>query len=175
MWRLFLFMILVVTVAGCIDPPEYPDTPEIEFKSLSRNQIDQRDSLTISFTFQDGDGDIGFKNVDTLAELNPCDTAQTKDARLNLFLLDNRIKCFEPFNTPFLPDKGSADAISGTIRVTIGGQTTCCKAPPNFIPCNPPTNFNTDTVTFTIQIKDRAGNFSNQIETPPIFISCNNQ
>ncbi len=173
MKKFFGLITVIGVLSGCVDPPDYPETPEIEFANLSRTNISQRDSLTISFTFKDGDGDIGFKNLDTISDFNPCDTNLTENETLNLFMVDNRTGCFEVFNTPFLPRKGSYKAISGTVRVTLGGATTCCK-PPDGVPCQPTSDYPVDTVKYTIQLKDRAGHLSNEIETPPIFIECAN-
>ncbi|MBC6699105.1 hypothetical protein [Hymenobacter sp. BT190] len=54
-----------VAVGSCISPPEFPDTPSIEFKSLTvarqptnPNDI-PADSVIITLGFKDGDGDLG--------------------------------------------------------------------------------------------------------------------
>jgi hypothetical protein len=54
-----------VAVGSCISPPEFPDTPSIEFKSLTvarqpTNPGDiPADSVIITLGFEDGDGDLG--------------------------------------------------------------------------------------------------------------------
>ncbi|WBA42510.1 hypothetical protein [Hymenobacter canadensis] len=54
-----------VAVGSCISPPEFPDTPSIEFKSLTvvrqpANPGDiPADSVIITLGFEDGDGDLG--------------------------------------------------------------------------------------------------------------------
>lgn len=54
-------------VSSCFDPPEYPDTPEISFKSITYvkggplpdGQGIAADSVILVLNFKDGDGDIG--------------------------------------------------------------------------------------------------------------------
>jgi hypothetical protein len=54
-----------VAVGSCISPPEFPETPSIEFKSLTvvRQPTEPgnipADSVIITLGFQDGDGDLG--------------------------------------------------------------------------------------------------------------------
>ncbi len=56
---------LAGVLAGCFDPPEFPDTPSIAFESISFVEVDGNlDSLILTFTFEDGDGDIGLSPED---------------------------------------------------------------------------------------------------------------
>ncbi|MEL7147175.1 MAG: hypothetical protein AAFO69_12450 [Bacteroidota bacterium] len=64
----FLFLLLVATVlAGCFRPPEFPDEPEINFKSIVFVTDEDGgtgsfgDSLILSIDFQDGDGNLGLR------------------------------------------------------------------------------------------------------------------
>jgi hypothetical protein len=60
-----------VGVASCISPPNYPETPEIEFKALKQQFIDNargtRDSLVINVSYKDGDGDLGLNPEEEIA------------------------------------------------------------------------------------------------------------
>ncbi|WBO85529.1 hypothetical protein [Hymenobacter yonginensis] len=55
-----------VAVGSCISPPEFPETPSIEFKSLTvarqlpnPGDTTPADSVIITLGFKDGDGDLG--------------------------------------------------------------------------------------------------------------------
>jgi hypothetical protein len=56
-----LFAISVVSLSACFNPPEFSNSPSIEFKGISFQKAPNgEDSLVVSVTFQDGDGDLGF-------------------------------------------------------------------------------------------------------------------
>ena len=139
---LFLF---VAIISSCIKPPDYPDEPVIEFFSLNSNLlIEQQDDLIITFSFTDGDGDLGSEDS------------------LNVFLEDMRVPGFiRPFKIPFIPPRGHHKAISGEIQLTLPSNTVSCVLNPEM-----------DTLVYSITIEDRAGNVSNAILTPDILIEC---
>ncbi len=143
---------------ACIKPPSYPIEPVIAFTSLSKVTIQQstlnEDSITINFTFTDGDGDLGDSDS------------------INIFVTDTRQDFIaNKFRIPFIPPEGAANGISG--EVSIVTYSTCCIFPDGQVPCTPSVTYPVDTLTYKVQIKDRAGNLSNIIETPPIFVLCN--
>lgn len=159
----------LLLLAGCISPPSYPVEPEIKFLSLSRTVINQQDSVRVKFEFKDGDGDLGFQSTDT-GDCNLCDTTCLQHPTFSLFLFDNRTSCLTPYNIPYIPPKGSSDAISGKVDFVV--SLICC-IPPNNFPCIPSPDYPQDTVRYSIQLKDRAGHLSNKLELPPILIHCN--
>ena len=57
-----------VGLNGCIQAPEYPTTPEIDFKEVKVAYIDDPNSasneLTFILNFRDGDGDLGLSKDD---------------------------------------------------------------------------------------------------------------
>jgi len=163
------FIIILFLINGCVSAPVYDIVPEIKFLSLSRNVIDQLDSLSIEFTYTDGDGDLGFETPDT-ESCNLCDSSCYDHPTFTLFLLDDRTNCLTLFNIPYIPPKGSSDDISG--KVTFVKSNICCISPNNEV-CIPMPAYPFDTIRYTVQLKDRAGNFSNQIELPPIVVRCN--
>jgi hypothetical protein len=154
-----LFVILSVFFAACVRPPEYPIEPRIEFLGLSKNMVKQgltKDTLYLSVSFTDGDGDIGFQNNDS-----------------TLFIVDTRrngIRINDVQGLPSVPEQGAGNGITGEIRMRIYGG--CCSN--GFSPCIPqPTDkYAQDTVIYDIYIKDRAGHESNHVKTPPIYIMC---
>lgn len=167
-WALpFLLVLFIVGYESCIEPPSYPSEPEIEFLSVSRDTINSlTDSVFITFSFQDGDGDLGFEDFSS-DDCNLCDSSCYSHPTFSIFLVDSRkgfadgdsVQCLSPYNVPFVPLKGSTDAITGEIEVKVTG-ITCFP----FIP--------TDSLFFLISVKDRSGNISNTIETSVIHLTC---
>lgn len=147
--------ITVILFFGCAKAPNYSNIPEINFISMSKNEVIQfKDTLNITIGFTDGDGDIG------------------SDTTINLILTDSRDGSQEnKYIIPKIPPLGAKNGISGEISFPI--TQTCCIFPDGAIPCTPNTKYPKDSLSFKIQIKDAAGNLSNQVETPRIYLKCN--
>ena len=148
----FLAIITSLLIYGCVEPPDYPNEPVIEFRAVNSNQLVARtipedasrqlDTLYISFGFTDGDGDLGSDS-------------------LNVFVTDKRTgNADEVYSIGEIPQAGATNGISGEITVMI---------PEVF--CFPNSNPR-DTLIYEIQIFDKAGNASNVIETSPIILIC---
>lgn len=157
-----LFGFIILTIAACVRPPDYPIEPQIKFTSLSKNtmrqgQLGTEDSLFVTFSFTDGDGDLG-----------TADSNKDTSKILNIFLTDKRDnKPAERFRIPYIPEQGAGNGISGDIRLLL--FTTCCNVLP---PCEASTTKPIDTLVYEIYIKDRAGHESNRIQTAPIYLQC---
>ena len=165
-----IFVLCYFLMNSCVSPPSYDIVPEIAFLSLSRDLIDQRDSIRIEFTFTDGDGDLGFENPDSIT-CTGCDSSCYEDSKYNFYVADSRTGCLYQFRgIPYIPTKGSSDDISGKVDFLI--VNIIC-IPPDGRVCSPCPEYPYDTVIYTIQIKDVAGHFSNKIELPPVVIRCN--
>lgn len=139
-------------IYGCVEPPDYPKEPVIEFISVSSNQLIAQtipedsnrdlDTLYIKFSFTDGDGDLGTDSI-------------------NVFVTDRRTgNADEVYSIGQIPEAGATNGISGEIMVMIP-EVFCF---PNSEP--------RDTLVYDIQIFDKAGNASNIIETTPIILVC---
>lgn len=157
---IFIAVLAVWSLQNCVKPPNYPNEPVIEFAAMSKNFMRQTplgpDSILISFNFTDGNGDLGSRNGEP-----------------NIFIKDGRDSFDKPpYQIPYIEPQGAGNGISGTIYIVV--PTTCCiYIDSNGIPracADVPIPF--DTLTFLISIKDRAGNLSNEIETPPIGLIC---
>jgi hypothetical protein len=62
----FLFVISLATFSACFNPPEFDDSPQIAFESISfagKTAPTDKEILTISLSFKDGDGDLGIDNL----------------------------------------------------------------------------------------------------------------
>lgn len=122
----------------------------------------------IFFKFEDAEGDLGGDTVEGVKD--DCDyfdaddlTANScyKNRNWNLFVTDTRNRDgFKPFivSIPRLPNVTQQEPLSGIINVNIFGAS--CK----------PLEKERDTVIYSVQIKDQAGNLSNKIFTEPIYI-----
>jgi len=122
-------------------------------KHLNQGQFNN-DSLSITFSFTDGDGDIG-----------------TQDSTLSLFVIDKRDGNYSnKYKLPYVSQEGTANGISGEVQFVI--FTTCCYFPNGATPCEKSTTYPTDTLVYQIYMKDRAGHTSNIIETDPIILDC---
>ena len=157
-----ILFLLAAALTYCVQPPDYPDEPVIEFVGLSKNVMEQTtfgtDSVLITFNFTDGDGDLGFN-----------------DTSASIFIVDGRDSFQKPsYRIPYVEQQGAGNGISGTIGIVI--PTTCCIYPVSsgIPPCDTSNNAPQaiDTVFYLISIKDRAGNRSNQIATAPITLVC---
>lgn len=145
----------------CVKPPDYPKEPAIEFLNLSKNSLLQtplgQDSVVITFSFTDGDGDLGFQ-----------------DGEESVFIVDGRDSFQKPsYRIPYIDQQGAGNGISGEISIVV--PTTCCTYTDPFtglkIACeNVP--IAQDSVYYRIRIKDRADNVSNEIATPWIRLIC---
>lgn len=161
--RISLFLLTVsVTIFACVNPPDYPDTPVIEYIGVNKLTVYQAsqgmpaDTLAISFSFTDGDGDLSLEDT------------------TDIFLYDSRFPSvlYGGYKVPEIPLEGTGNGIRGEITVQIINfpQNLCCVD--NGISCPDFPAIDVDTLSYTIQIRDRAGNFSNFIQTETIGILC---
>lgn len=70
-----LFVIVSILFGSCKKPVKYSDVPEIKFISfIARDTIDALDNPSkfgrLTFSFIDGDGDIGLQETDTAPPMN---------------------------------------------------------------------------------------------------------
>lgn len=160
----FLFL-AAVAFSGCYQEPEFAEVPAIEFQDISKAiRIDQfsganKDSVTITISFQDGDGDLGLNNE----EINEAQLNEEYNYVVRVFrkVRGNFVE-FEPF-IPYsgfffrLKNDDKPGPIEGTLDYSID-------FPHPFTPKR-------DSVQFQIYLKDRAGNISNTIETETIVLN----
>jgi hypothetical protein len=115
-----------------------------------------QDSVSLFIDFTDGDGDIGSIQNDTA---------------INFFIIDNRTNVsYGNYKLPSIPLKGANNGVEG--RITINLFSTCCRFPENIPPCEKTTKYPKNELSFSIYIKDRAGNRSNTVKTTNIDLLC---
>lgn len=145
--HLFLFTVLfTVMLSACVKPPEYSNVPNIAFVSVNKTAFDEavNDSLKITIYFEDGDGDLGGTETDSL----------------NMFIGDSRAAPYYfGVKIPFIQLQGNHDDISGNIYYTY--DPICLND-----------TAAVDTFSYDIYIVDRAGNKSNVISTPEMTVIC---
>jgi hypothetical protein len=172
-------LLLLVTVSvfnACVNPPKYPIIPKIALISVTDSIIDQRAIISVTFSFEDGDGDLGTDANDSTC-INLClpkedENSCYQNQLFGIFFTDNRTGCLLASGTviPVIPPKGSSNAISGEITATVG--PICCLPPDNSAGCIPNATYPRDTLYGSLRIRDKAGNFSNSVNFGPIFIDC---
>ena len=137
-----IFAVSFLGITACFKTPEYPIEPVIKFVSYSTVQ-----PYIIPDT---GNIRISFTDGDgDLGKLRNNDSGS--------------------LSRPIIPQKGTTKAISGTIDIKLAGssgiglfdESSCLLYQHPY-----------DTLIFEIYIKDRAGNKSNVITTPPLVVSC---
>lgn len=154
------------TLQNCVQPPDYPVEPVIQYVKVSKTQMQQgegyADSLFVTFSFTDGDGDIGYPESDPTG---------------SVFVRDGRDSFPKPaIQLPYVEPQGAGNGISGEITVKL--PTTCCiyvSPPPDItkLSCESvPDTMQYDTFFYYIKIRDRAGHESNEIRTEPILLKC---
>lgn len=139
-----LMILFLFTLNGCSDNEHLPDiTPKITLEEVTPTTVVQfTDSINMVIEYEDGDGDIGYWNPDSLA----------------LSVHDQRLANPDYFYVrPLTPDS-NALAITGTIRIAI--RNTFLLG-----------NGNSETTRYEIKLKDRAGHWSNTVTTPEVMIT----
>lgn len=167
---LFALIFVLFTVSACRKVQKFPDVPYIEYLSFEKiynPDLELSDRGVLSFSFEDGDGDIGLNSGDTFPPYNPSSEYHynliiTYFEMQNGQLTEVPITWYNPqteqFDTltlsariPNLTPEGVNKSISGEIYDTLFIY--------NF-------NSNYDTIKFDAYIIDRALNKSNTISTP---------
>lgn len=135
------------TIVEVNDPnPSLPEEPSITLVSISSNAVKaSQDSISFIIEYTDGNGDLGTEDPDeTSIELVDQRDAQTLVFRYHL--------------QPLAP-VGSVISITGELNIVLDHTILLDE------------NNDTETTTFSIRLKDRAGNWSNTVETETITIS----
>ena len=140
----FTFYVFICVIFSCKkDAPVYTNTPAIEFVSVAPTTVTQyKDSITFTISYKDGDGDLG----------------QNDPNVTNLFLTDNRINITYNFRIPQLAPDNANIIIKGNLSVVLKNTGITDGSA-------------SQTATYSIYVKDRAGNTSNTITTDAITVN----
>ncbi len=161
-FKIAILLIVSSTIfVACYKTPTYPDIPAIEFDSY--NVINPYQALaagSMFLKFTDGDGDLGLTSTNDTINVN------------SIFIRTIKFNKEDTSNIPFIPKKGTSNAISGTIEVKLYGKTANSGGlidESDILILQKPL----DTLVFSIYIKDRTGHSSNVVTTPPLVIKSN--
>ncbi len=138
-----LFIFISICLIGFSCKKEEPSlVPVIEFVSISETEVEEfSNQLIVEIHYADFDGDLGTTDADDL-------TLRIKDARLSEY---------DWYHIPPLTPDLQELQIEGTFSVQLN---------PLFLLGNGAE----ESTEFSIQLKDRAENWSNEILTPTVII-----
>ena len=150
MRSLCLFVMIMVLIScdkksiiNTDNSTEISDVPKIEFLSISpQSVIEFKESISISIIYEDGNGDIGFDSADSLS----------------LFVKDNRGDIEHSFHIPPVVPNNLELSIRGTLNVNIDKVIILDD------------NAESEEVIFSVKLKDRSGQWSNEIECPGVTV-----
>jgi hypothetical protein len=159
-----LFLSVAFTASFCVQPPDYPETPVLEYIGFNKLTVAQgggvlgNDTLVLTIGFTDGDGDLGYE-----------------DGTVDIYITDSRDSFSEVRKLPVIPEQGVGNGISGEICLVFPNEpfNICCIYPDLTPGCQPNEDFPTDSLSYEVYIIDRAGNQSNIIRTETVTLLCN--
>lgn len=176
--KVSLFILLAVAAAGCVDIPDFSDTPKIYYNGISQETRtdtvlgipQETEVVTVTIDFEDGDGDLGASNVEVQDTVNftpkyrklsgwnlegnyeLVTLIQQKDSSWSESILDgDKFKFF-----PLLKTDGKAGPIKGKLDLNVRYRRLNSATPTK--------------LKFKVRIIDRAFHISNQIETDPVSV-----
>jgi hypothetical protein len=177
--RTLCFGALLLAGAGitsCLSPPDYPDTPEIGFKSIQQRRVDTLtgvfDRVIVTVSFKDGDGDLGLGIEDINPPFNEIDPITKQPNRYyNNYFFQPQIQRnpgqFEDYNLAFSYN-GRYPRLSPSDQ---GGRKEPLKGDLNFkVDFFQGTFPPKSVVRFKVRIADRALHESNEVTTDPITL-----
>ncbi len=147
---LFFYFLAVIALHSCKKDkqtdanPAIGFSPSIELISISPTTIHQfSDSIKFEIKYTDGDGNVGDYNADSTS----------------LIIADNRnSSLLNKFHIPPVSPQGSNLVVQGNFLSILKSIILLNSAS------------SSETTTFSIKLKDRAGNWSNSITTPIVTI-----
>jgi hypothetical protein len=137
-----IFLLCILLSFSCKKKKELPPEPTIELVSVSPENVEQfSDSIEVTIKYKDNNGDIGDSSPDIYS-------LQVKDSRLanpDWY----HIQPLAPLDIEL--------KIEGQLKIKLNSMFLLG-------------NGSEELSTLSIKLKDRAGNWSNTIATPPIAI-----
>jgi hypothetical protein len=148
--RIIFFLVLSLVIMSCekeefkpADPlPTVSHVPSISLGTMAIT-YNQFDDVVLYVNYTDGNGDLGFEDADTPV----------------VYVTDNRNDIEFNFHVQPLSPPGVEIAIQGQLQVVVENVILLSQSNPS------------ETVTFSVKIIDRAGNWSNLVTTPVLTIN----
>jgi len=134
---------LLFSISSCKKKDEQTNAPQIAFVSISPSSVvEYSDSVTITFSYDDFDGDLGENNPNIS----------------NLFITDTRNNVTYNYRISELAPSGSAIHIKGNLNAVIKNTAIT-------------DNSSSQSFIYAVYVKDRAGNTSNTILSSAITVT----
>ncbi|MGV3602513.1 MAG: hypothetical protein ACO1N1_14975 [Dyadobacter fermentans] len=176
--KVSLFILLAAVSAGCVDIPDFSDTPKIYYNGISQEvRVDtilgvpqEAEVVTVTIDFEDGDGDLGASSAEVQDSTNftkkykevpgwgleanyeLVTMIQQRDSSWTESVLQgDRNKFF-----PLLKTDGKAGPIKGKLDMNARFRRLDTAVPTK--------------IKFKVRIMDRGFRISNQIETDPVTV-----
>jgi len=137
--------LLILTTTSCTKYEEVKESelPVITYTSITPKMVKQfEENVVITINYKDGNGDLGHENPDDLS----------------IYVKDNRLKKEDYYHLHLLSPPSKSIAIQGALDIHLKNTFLIGSG-------------NSESTTYEIKIKDRAGNWSNSITTEPITIN----
>jgi len=139
---IFIAFLIVVCCISCKKDEDKPVAPIIAFQSISVSTVEQfNNNPIVKFTYEDYQGDLG----------------ETDPDNYSLRVKDSRLGDFDWYHIPPMTPDLKELHIKGSYTLEL----------PSLFLLGSGTQENTQ---LTIQIRDRAGNWSNIINTPNVLV-----
>lgn len=164
MKQLVPIMILLLALASCGEREKFPVEPEITFISLEKidNGTNIDDKATLTFHFQDGDGDIGLGSND-LSEPFDSSSYYYYNCFIDFYRKENGV--FQKVEFEGITFNQRIPRLSNSVPESIEGDISIDLNINDYNLSHP-----TDTILFRCHIVDRALHESNEIETTPLVV-----
>lgn len=140
------FLLLSLVLFSCNKNANLSKIPAITFRSMEPRSVQAGGDSTVvvKINFEDGNGDIGFGTP-------------------NLFFRDSRDTVWVPFLIPNIPDRFNPEmGLKGVIQVEYDAAFLLLRSDS--------AHTNNDTLHWDIFMKDQAGDSSNVITTPDVYL-----
>lgn len=141
--KIVALLFILVIISSCKKKEQPTNIPSIEFVSISPSSaVEYSNSITIAFSYDDLDGDVG----------------QNDPNVSNLFITDSRNNVQYSYRISQLAPDNANIHIKGNLNAVIKSTAIT-------------DNSSSQSVTYSLYIKDRAGNTSNTITTSAITVT----
>lgn len=138
------FALLTLLLFTTCKKEEFVDpVPKIEIQSVSPTTVAEfQDEVIVKLAYEDQDGDVGHWDADSLL----------------LFVKDSRLSEPDLYHIPSVSPDGDSLNVFGTISVELTAPFLLG-------------NGGSESITYSIWMRDRGGNYSNTVETETITIT----
>lgn len=143
-WTLYLvFSLFYLFISACKKKQELTNVPKIEFISISPSSaVEYINAITITFSYDDLNGDLGENDANAT----------------NLFITDSRNNVTYNYRISQLAPSDATIHIKGNLKAVIKNTAITDGS-------------SSQSVTYSVYVKDREGNTSNTITTSAITIT----